>query len=307
LASWRLGGKTLDVALETSLGSMLSRNVSLAPKVSFRAGGSVRFFVEPKTLEEAELAFLTLRARGVPTFVLGGGSNTLAKDGLWDGAVIATRALEGISVHGRTIHALAGTNLQRCLHTAEQSGLAGIELFAGIPGTIGGALAGNAGGPRDAGSVGERVSRAKVVDREGKIRWIPHSELGLRYRGSDLEGTIILEVELELEPEDREKIRARRFQAARDKAKHQPLDARSAGCIFRNPSGESAGRLIDTLGLKNRNRGGARVSDKHANFIVNDGGARAEEILSLVEDVRATVRRERGFELEMELKILGES
>lgn len=307
LASWRLGGSSVDSVLEKSLGTMLSRNVSLASKVSFRAGGSVRFFVEPKTLEEAEHAFLTLRARGVPAFVLGGGSNTLAKDGTWDGAVIATRGLEGISVHGRTLHAVAGTNLQRCLHTAEQSGLAGIELFAGIPGTIGGALAGNAGGPRDAGSVGERVSRARVVDREGKIRWIPQSELGLRYRGSDLEGMIILEVELELEPEDREKIRARRFEAARAKAKHQPLDARSAGCIFRNPAGDSAGRLIDLLGLKNRSRGGARVSDKHANFIVNDGGARAEEILGLIEDVRAVVRREKGHELDMELKVLGES
>lgn len=297
----------LDGALERALGGMLTRNVAMAPKLSFRAGGSVRYFLEPKTLEEAEHAFLTLRARGVPLFVLGGGSNTLVKDGVWDGAVIATRALEGITVHGRTLHALAGTNLQRCLHTAEQNGLAGIELFAGIPGTIGGALCGNAGGPRNAGSVGERVSRARVVDREGKIRWIERAAMGLRYRGSDLEGTIILELELELEPEPREKIRARRFEAARAKAAHQPLDARSAGYIFRNPQGDSAGRLIDALGLKNRARGGARVSEKHANFIVNDGNARAEEILALVEDVRAVIRRERGIELDMELKVLGES
>jgi UDP-N-acetylmuramate--L-alanine ligase/UDP-N-acetylenolpyruvoylglucosamine reductase len=301
------GARALDLSIEKSLGGMLTKNAPLAPKLSFRAGGSVRFLVEPKTLEEAEHAFLTLRARGVPTFVLGGGSNTLAKDGTWDGAVIATRALDGVTAHGRTLHALAGTNLQRCLHAAEQSGLAGIELFAGIPGTIGGALCGNAGGPRNAGSVGERVSRCKVVDREGRIRWIPRRELGLRYRGSDLEGTIILEVELELEPDDKEKIRARRFQAARDKATHQPLDARSAGCIFRNPAGDSAGRLIDVLGLKGRSRGGAKVSPKHANFIVNEGGARAEEILALVEDVRGAIRRERGIELELELKVLGES
>jgi UDP-N-acetylmuramate--L-alanine ligase/UDP-N-acetylenolpyruvoylglucosamine reductase len=303
------GGSTvsLDATLERALGKMLKRNAPLAPRVSFRAGGSVRYLVEPATLEEAEHAFLTLRARGVPTFVLGGGSNTLAKDGTWDGAVIATRGLEGTRVEGKTLHALAGTNLQRCLHVAEQSGLAGIELFAGIPGTIGGALCGNAGGPRDAGALGEKVARCRVVDREGKVRWIERQDLGLRYRGSDLDGMIILEVQLELVPEEREKIRARRFGAARAKALHQPLDARSAGCIFRNPAGDSAGRLIDLLGLKNRARGGARVSDKHANFIVNDGEARAEEILSLVEDVRAHVRRERGVELELELRVLGES
>jgi UDP-N-acetylmuramate--L-alanine ligase/UDP-N-acetylenolpyruvoylglucosamine reductase len=297
----------LDRSIERSLQGMVTRNASLASRVSFRAGGSVRYLVEPKTLEEAEQAFLTLRARGVPTFVLGGGSNTLAKDGTWDGAVIATRGLRGITIHGRTLHALAGTALQRCLYAAEQAGLAGIELFAGIPGTIGGALCGNAGGPRDAGSVGERVVRARIVDREGKIRWIERGAMGLRYRGSDLDGTIILEVELELEPQNLAKIRDRRVGAARAKAAHQPLDAWSAGCIFRNPRGDSAGRLIDVLGLKNRARGGARVSDKHANFIVNDGGARAEEILGLVEDVRSAIRRERGVELELELRVLGES
>jgi UDP-N-acetylmuramate--L-alanine ligase/UDP-N-acetylenolpyruvoylglucosamine reductase len=297
----------LDLAIERSLQGMLTRNAPLAGRVSFRAGGSARFLVEPKTVEDAERAFLTLRSRGVPTFVLGGGSNTLAKDGTWDGAVIATRALDGITVEGNVVHALAGTNLQRCLRIAEENGLAGIEYFAGIPGTIAGALAGNAGGPRDAGTVGERVRRARVVDREGRIRWLERSELGLRYRGSDLDGTIILEVELELRPDARDAIRTRRFAAARAKAATQPLDARSAGCCFRNPSGHSAGQLIDTLGLKGRSRGGARVSEKHANFIVNDGGARAEEILALVEDVRSAVRRAKGLELELELRVLGES
>ncbi len=303
----RFAGEGASRALERSLEGMLTRNASLGPRVSFRAGGSVRYLVEPRTLEEAEHAFLTLRARGVPTFVLGGGSNTLAKDGTWDGAVIATRGLRGITVHGRTLHALAGTGLQRCLHAAEHAGLAGIELFAGIPGTIGGALCGNAGGPSGAGSVGERVLRARIVDREGQIRWVDRQAMGLRYRGSDLDGTIILEVELELEPASPEKIWARRVDAARAKATHQPLDAWSAGCIFRNPRGDSAGRLIDVLGLKNRARGAARVSGKHANFIVNDGGARAEEILALVEDVRSAIRRERGVELELELRVLGES
>jgi UDP-N-acetylmuramate--L-alanine ligase/UDP-N-acetylenolpyruvoylglucosamine reductase len=297
----------LDRSLERALGGMLTRRASLADRVSFRAGGGARFLVEPRTAEEAEHAFLTLRARGVPIFVLGGGSNTLAKDGIWDGAVVATRGLRGVTIEGTSVRALAGTGLQRVAHRAQESGLSGLELFAGIPGTIGGAVAGNAGGPRGAGTVGERARRVHVVDREGRVRWLERDALGLRYRGSDLEGTLVLEVELELRPDASELVRARHVEAARTKARHQPLAARSAGCIFRNPEGDSAGRLIDALGLKNLARGAARVSEKHANFIVNDGGARAEEILELVEEVRARVRAASGHGLDLELKVLGES
>src|SRR5690606_31626590 len=136
--------------------------------------------------------------------------------------------------------------------------------FAGIPGTIGGAVAGNAGGPAGAGAIGDRLARVRLLRRDGTVAWVGAEALGLRYRGADLDGAYVLAVELALGRDDPAALRARRLEAVRRKGSVQPLDARSAGCFFKNPPGDSAGRLIDACGLKGLSRGGARVSPVHA-------------------------------------------
>ena len=148
------------------------------------------------------------------------------------------------------------------------------------------------------------MRRVRVLEPDGRVVWRSKQELGLRYRGSDLEGCLILSVELELRPDDVERLRRVRMDATRRKALTQPLDARSAGCTFRNPEGESAGRLIDCLGLKGLRRGEAQVSTIHGNFIINRGAATPGDILGLMDEVRARVFEDRGLTLEPELRLI---
>jgi UDP-N-acetylmuramate dehydrogenase len=261
--------------------------------------------VEPRTVEEAIVAYILFARSGIPTFVLGGGTNTLAPDGVLEGAVVACTRLVGAAVDGTRIRALAGTSLRKVSRLAEEAALSGLEPFALIPGTIGGAVCGNAGGPRDAGTVGDRVARVRVLSKEGELAWRDRSDLGFHYRGSSLVGSLVLEVELERAPDRRELVRARWLDAARRKAEKQPLASLSAGCVFRNPPGDSAGRLIEACGQKGARRGGARVSPKHANFIVNEARATAKDVLELAAHVRRVVLLKTGHDLIPELRLLG--
>ncbi len=271
-----------------------------------KAGGRARFFAAPQSEEEAIFVVRALWRLGIPTIALGGGSNTLFVED-YDGAVVVTRKLRGARVAGTTIRAAAGASLPGLVRLAERQGLGGFERFSGIPGTLGGAVFGNAGGPAGAGTVGERVRRARVLERDGRVRWRVGDDLGLRYRGSDLEGCLVLGVDLALRADAAERLRRVRLETSERKGRTQPLDARSAGCTFRNPPGESAGRLIDELGLKGLRRGGAAVSALHANFIVNEAGATPGDVVALLEEVRARVLAARGIRLETELRLVGES
>jgi UDP-N-acetylmuramate dehydrogenase len=163
---------------------------------------------------------------------------------------------------------------------------------------------GNAGGPPGTATVGSLVCRARVLEVDGRVVWRTREQLGLRYRGSALDGCLVLSVDLALKTDRTERLRRIRQEAAQRKSDTQPLEARSAGCTFRNPAGESAGRMIDDLGLKGLRVGGAVVSTVHGNFIVNQGGASAKEILSLMDQVRQRVFEARGICLEPELRLI---
>lgn len=300
----RLTGGSLDRALRRGLGDRLEQEVSLAPYCTLKAGGRARFFSAPTSEDEAIQVVRTFRRHGVPVVPLGGGSNTLFTTDRFDGAVVLTRRMRGARVLGNTLRAVCGAGLQGILRLAEREGLGGLEQFAGIPGTVGGAVFGNAGGPPGGGSVGALVRRARVLEADGTVRWRTREELGLRYRGSNLEDCLVLSVDLELRAAPVKALREVRKQATKRKSRTQPLEARSAGCTFRNPDGVSAGRLIDVLGLKGLRRGGAQVSTLHANFIVNEGGASPQDVLGLMEEVRARVLAARGVLLETELRLI---
>lgn len=294
----------LQATLERALGPLLQLEAPLAPHTTLRVGGRARFFCAPRTTAEAIHAQRTFLRHGVPVIPLGGGSNTLFCSEALDAAVIVTKQIRGSEAAGTLIRATCGTSLPGLIRLAERQALGGLEIFSGIPGTVGGAVFGNAGGPRGGATVGELVRRARVVERDGRVRWRTRAELGLTYRHSELEGCFVLDVELELARDDEARLRDVRLETTARKQAVQPLWARSAGCTFRNPSGGSAGQLLDELGLKGLRRGGALVSDHHANFIVNEGGATPADVLGLMEELRERVRAARGVELHTELRLI---
>ncbi|MCA8924229.1 MAG: UDP-N-acetylmuramate--L-alanine ligase [Planctomycetes bacterium] len=294
----------LERSLERALGGRLRLDEPLGPHCTLKAGGHARFFCAPRSTAEAIHVARAFMSRGVPLLPLGGGSNVLFATDRFDGAVLLTKNLRGLEVRGRTLRAPAGQSLQGTIRAAERAGLGGLAEFAGIPGTLGGAVFGNAGGGLGAPTVGDRVRRVRVLEADGRIYWRSKQELGLRYRHSGLKGALILDVELELVPANRTELRQIRQDWTRRKAEVQPVTSRSAGCTFRNPTGESAGRLIDRLGLKGLSRGDAQVSPLHGNFIVNAGQADWKDVVALMNDVRERVRRAHGLTLQTEVRLI---
>lgn len=297
-------GRTVEDIVKRELGPILRLDEPLARHVTFRAGGQARFFLSPPNVDVAVEAVALLRRLGVPFHILGGGSNSLYRDGEFPGAVISTKSMRRLETQGDGLIADSGVWLQKVLHFAEKQGFGGIESLAGIPATMGGAVAMNAGGAPGAPAVGDYVQRLLVLEPDGHVHWISAKEAGFRYRHSELKERFVLAVEMGgFEDLDPKMIRAGRFAAARRKAEVQPLSSASAGCIFQNPANDSAGRLIDQLGMKGLAVGGAQVSTHHANFIVNSQGASADEILRLIELVRLRVLEHTGQELKLELQI----
>ncbi|MFN0057091.1 MAG: UDP-N-acetylmuramate dehydrogenase [Planctomycetota bacterium] len=287
---------------------MMRQNVDLSSRTSFRIGGVARLFATPTDSQQLQHLLLDARGRGLPVFILGGGTNTLIHDGVYDGLVICTRALTAISFDSETfrLRAEAGVPLSQVIRVAIEQGAAGLEAFTGIPGTIGGAVYGNAGG---AGLWIDRVVRSlEVIDAECERRWIAAEECDWRYRSSGLAQKVVATVELQLARGVRAELRDRARSVYDRKRATQPLSARSAGCVFRNPgaansvrTGESAGALIERAGLKGIRVGGAAVSNLHANFIVNETNASAQNVLELVHLVQQQVRERLGVELEREI------
>ncbi len=283
----------------------LRRGEPMARHTSWRVGGPAELYYEPEGLEDLG-AFLSRLEPGTPVFWLGLGSNLLVRDGGIPGAVIATSGrLAAIEPLGGTrVRAGAGASCARVARFCARQGLVGAEFLAGIPGTLGGALAMNAGA--FGGETWERVVAVETVDRDGGThrRGPEDYEIGYRsVRGP--EGEWYTAAELQLERGDAAAAQARIRALLARRGATQPIGEPSCGSVFRNPPGDHAARLIEAAGLKGAHIGGARVSDKHANFIVNTGGARAAEIEALIERVRETVARRFGVELEPEVRIVG--
>jgi len=275
----------------------------MALHTSFGVGGEVSYFITPRSWAELELAHDRSRAAGLRVRVLGRGSNILVTDEYHCCAVISTEALVGVARTGLRVDAGAGLALPRLLAAAEAWGLGGFEPLAGIPGSVGGAVAMNAGGRH--GTIGERLVGAMVACPDAGVRWVEAGDLGLSYRGSSVvEGSpVVLSATFELERAAPRGLQARRRSITAEKRAAQPMGARSAGCVFKNPPGQSAGRLIDQACLKGTSVGDAAVSHKHANFIVNRGKARASDILDLIGLVRDRVLDRFGVCLELEIEI----
>ena len=277
-----------------------SRRLSLATKTSFRIGGTSRHWVAPADTEELRRVVVDLETERTPYFVLGGGTNTIFGDDGFAGCVISTERLDRIEVREpRRLVVEPGVPLRRVIREAIKHGWGGLEEFVGIPGSIGGAVWGNAGGADRA--VGDRVASVTWVEPDGRLNTIAGREIDWRYRSSGLGRRVIASIELEFLPGDRETLAAAAKECFNRKRDTQPLSAWSAGCIFRNPPGHAAARLIEEAGLKGESVGDARVSEHHANFIVNTGEATAEDVRRLIERVQARVHEAFGVTLEREI------
>jgi UDP-N-acetylmuramate dehydrogenase len=281
----------------------IEHDVPLSPLTWFKLGGRARHLYRPE--DETQLARLVGRAYGdgVLTRVLGGGANLLIRDDGVDGVVIRLDqpTFRKVEFHGERVTAAGGADLMRLTLESVRRGLAGLECMAGIPGTVGGAIRMNAGGKF--GAIGAVVSSVRLLTPAGALETLRAEELGFGYRRSQVGQGIVLSADLQLRQDDPERVLARYEEIWAYKKASQPLSANSAGCIFKNPPGDSAGKLIDRAGLKGQSVGGASVSREHANFIVTHEGATAADVLELVERIRRTVRRRFGIELELEIDV----
>jgi UDP-N-acetylmuramate dehydrogenase len=279
----------------------------MALHTSWRVGGPAARFYRPADLEDLA-AFLEGLARDEPLLWLGLGSNLLVRDGGFAGAVVATLGcLDRLQrLEGHAVRAEAGVACAKVARFAAREGLSGAEFLAGIPGTLGGALAMNAGA--FGGETWDRVLAVETIDRRGHCRERGPSDFRVGYREvHGPEGEWFVAVRLGLEPGDTQAGQARIRELLDRRARTQPTGLPSCGSVFRNPPGDHAARLIESVGLKGRCIGGACVSDKHANFIINRGGATAGDIERLIYQVREQVADATGVRLETEVHVVGEA
>lgn len=282
----------------------LRENVPLAPLAWFRVGGPAERLFQPADAEDLA-AFLAATPADVPVVAMGVASNMLIRDGGIDGVVVRFGGpLAKVEIEGTTLLAGAGALDQRVAQEAQRAGLAGLEFFIGIPGTIGGAVRMNAGA--FGGETRERLVWAEALDRQGRLHRLTNAELGFSYRHSDLpDDWIVVRAAFALEPGDPAAIKARMEAIKAEREAAQPLRVATGGSTFKNPEGHRAWQLIDQAGCRGLTKGAAMVSDKHCNFLINTGGATAADLEALGETVRDRVLAQSGIRLEWEIKRLG--
>jgi UDP-N-acetylmuramate dehydrogenase len=273
---------------------------------TFQVGGPADIFAEPGSREEVSYAVKAARREGVPFFVTGNGSNLLVADDGFRGMIIHIgKNMSHITVVDDEIEAGAGASLAKLARTALSHGLTGMEFAAGIPGSLGGAVVMNAGAYNC--EMKDILATVDVLTPEGDLITLPARDLDLSYRHSNIleKGYIVLAARMKLLPGNPEAIRGRMDELAMARKEKQPLDYPSAGSTFKRPKGYFAGKLIQDAGLKGYRVGGAMVSEKHSGFVINVGGAEAEEIRFLIRQVRMKVYRQFGVMLEPEVRFLG--
>ena len=284
----------------------LREHEPMSRHTTFRIGGPARLMALPRDRKEAAAAVRAAAELGIRPFFLGNGSNLLVADRGYKGFIVKLTGLDQTRVVNRRLRAESGISLARLAMAAWGCGLTGLEFAHGIPGTLGGGVAMNAGAY--GGEMSQVLTAVTFLDEAGQVITLPAQECALTYRHSlftDHPERLILEAEFELAQGVPTLIKIRMDELAQKRRAKQPLDQPSAGSTFKRPEGHFAAALIEQCGLKGLSVGGAQVSEKHAGFVVNRGGATAEDVLRLMEQVRERVLRDTGVELEPEVKLLG--
>jgi len=296
-------------ALRQAFGKRVREGVPLAPYTSARIGGPVDFLMAVRSASELEATCRTLWGLGIEFRMLGGGSNVLVADAGVRGTIVLNQAKE-VQFHdtdlGPAVTAEAGASFGSVARQSVDAGLSGLEWAATIPGTVGGAVVGNAGA--FGGDVSQALQMADILQRpDRRERWLTE-RLEYGYRTSWLKRhpgeAVVLSGTFGLQTSDRETVRRRVAEFGAQRRRNQPGGA-SWGSMFKNPPGDYAGRLIEAAGLKGARQGAAEISSVHANFFINRGGATAADVWTLIERARQEVRRQTGIELELEIERLG--
>jgi len=292
----------------------IKRNEPLSRHTSYAIGGPADILAWPADREDLRLLLQAIKTQQQRCFILGGGTNLLVRDGGFRGVMIALQRMHRIKIEREyrsiggafaVVYAEAGASLVKLLSFAVEHGLTGLEFAAGIPGTVGGAICMNAG--TSLGEMGDIVESVALISPDGELNTRSAEEMAFGYRTASVpEGHLVLEVRVVLRRDDKEKIKARIKELLVTRKQRQPWGFPNAGSVFKNPQEESAGMLIESAGLKGRMVGGAQVSEKHANIIVNTGKAKAADVLELMDIVKEKVLEVSGVRLEPEIKIIGE-
>lgn len=280
-------------------------NEPLSKWTTWKVGGPAEYLVFPNSVEKVSLVIKTAKKNNIPIVVLGNGSNVLVKDNGIKGLVINTSKLQKIEVKGTSIFAEAGVTMPALAKYALQNSLTGLEFSVGIPASFGGAILMNAGAWGK--STGEVIKEVKIVDMEGEVKTFSKRDISFKYRESSFKrgAQVIVSGIVELTKGDPIKIKNLMQLHQKSRLAKQPVKLPNAGSVFKNPEGYAAGYLIESVGLKGFSIGGAQISDKHANFIINTGDATAEDILNLMERTIQCVENFYGIHLEPEVSILG--
>jgi UDP-N-acetylmuramate dehydrogenase len=286
-----------------NLNKRIKTKIKLAGFTSFKIGGQAEYFFEPKKLTELQEVLIFAKQAGQRIHILGAGSNILVKDAGVSGLVVRLNSQDFKKCYcqGNYIIAGSGLKLNTLILFSRKKNLSGLEFLVGIPGTLGGCLMGNAGAWGE--SIGELVEQIGVLDYNGKLKLLEPKQLKFAYRRSNLNKYIIIWAKLKLQVAQRKVITAKINANLLRRKQAQDNKFPNAGCIFKNPKQGSAGRLIDSCGLKGKARGKAVISKRHANFILNTGNAGSADVLALMDLMRNQVKKKFKINLKPEIKI----
>ena len=300
--------QTLDNVLQTIVSRIgedaVYENEPMRLHTSMEVGGPARYLFQPKSEEDLRFLLQILQENEYPFYVKGNGSNLLFPDEGFDGAIIEIRSMQNVTITGEEVYAEAGILLKDLSDRILAAELTGFEFASGIPGSLGGAVCMNAGAYD--GEMKDIVQTVRVMTKDGEIQEKTNAEMEFSYRRSACSNgdLIVLGATLKLQKGDPEAIKAKIDDLTARREEKQPLEYPSCGSVFKRPEGYFAGKLISDAGLKGYTIGGAQVSEKHAGFIINRGGAKAQDVLDLIAYVQKTVEEQFHVKLECEVKIL---
>lgn len=283
--------------------TLTPKRISLSEWTTIGIGGIAENFYEPQSPEETCLLLYRLKLEGQKPFILGAGSKVVIQDGSFKHPVISMRNINNLKFDGDMIYAGAGIMLPHLIKCCIERGLGGIEVLCGIPATVGGAICMNAG--TRYGAIADFVDSVDFVNSDGLFSK-KKNQISFGYRRGPVDGdAVVVGVWLRLTREKKSRLSERMNMILRERALTQPYEKPSAGCVFKNPSAtQSAGYLIDRVGLKGFRIGGAQISTKHANFIVNIGNATFDDVKNLIEVAKKRVKQVFGIELELEIRLI---